>query len=266
MSYSVIVNGVNLRSSSYGIYRREMEEPILPAPVLDFQSVPYSYGGQAQGGFYGPRSLTIPCFMVGESNADLYTKLDNLRALLDAETNQTIEIEGIPDRYWSGRADSEITGTRINERVMEFDLSFLCADPRAYAKTQRTTPDFAITADPMALTVETAVVAGTAYTDPVWTIKNSAVATATNIELANTTTTETMHWVGSLGTSCYLRIDSDSWQVTKSTDGGSNFTAANSGIQATSLFPRLKPRVQNSISVTGVSTGTVSLTYRARYK
>ena len=69
---------------------------------------------------------------------------------------------------------------------------------------------------------------------------------------------EELQWTGSLANTEVLVIDVPGWRVRK--EGTASMATV------TGQFPRLLPASDNQIKVTGFSTtGTLNITYRARY-
>ncbi len=105
---------------------------------------------------------------------------------------------------------------------------------------------------------------GTLYEYPVYILRNTTGGNITSVILANATTGETLNWTGTLADDDYLRIDSDLETIESSSDLLA-WTDELGGLGAGDPFPRLKPRVTNSITVTGLSSGTLDIQHRGRF-
>jgi predicted phage tail component-like protein len=200
------------------------------------------------------RTITLDVCIKGSSLSDLMSKVDNLkRVLMLGVTAEELILDILPSRYFnalcSGFAPKIDTTT-----TMSGTLSFLCADPRAYAVTP-TSSDFNIDADPKTIT-ETP--GGSAYIQPVWTLTAGGTLSSVTIKLENVTTDEELQWTGSLAATDTLEIDSEHWTVKKN--------GTDSMATVTGQFPRLSPGIANTITVTGFSTtGTLNISYRDTY-
>ena len=92
-----------------------------------------------------------------------------------------------------------------------------------------------------------------------------SAASVTSVTLANSTTGETVTWTGALSSGHWLKFDTARGVIEKSTDSGGNWTNVNYGVSGSYQDVRLKGGVQNTLVVTGVSSGTLTVTYTGRY-
>lgn len=270
MSTSFHYDGTDMSGSTYGLLVERSPWDILAAPSVDVQEVAQWFGGVSHFGGYGPRALPVEAVCIGTSRSNLLTKLDAIKYKLDPVYGEkTIKFDAFSDRYWYGRLVAPIGMEFLGLDAARLKLSFVAPDSRAWSTSGRTSPDFTIASDPDDFTVEAAAaVAGTARPECVWIVK--AGASATQVILANTTTNESVTWNGSLSNGHWLRITTglSGWSVApveKSTDSGSSWASAMSGVTGSFVFPVLKPGAQNTVTVTGVSAGTLTLSYTPRY-
>ena len=269
MSNSMHYNGTDLSGTTYGLtVVRPTPRRIVANPILSSNNVPQSYGGLAYCGGFGMVEIGATVVCEGSSISDLASKMDALKYLLNPMNGEkSIRFDHQSDRYWLGRLMNEIEAADIGDRSSQFDLRFLCSDSRAYGTTDRSSPDITISATPQVLTIEAAAaVVGTAPTNPTWVIKNTSGATVSSLSLANATTGETWAWTGTLiNTTGWLRITTGLGGKTEvSTNSGGAWSDSNLGVTGQG-FPTLAGNVQNSLTLTGLSGGTVVLTYTPRY-
>jgi predicted phage tail component-like protein len=202
------------------------------------------------------RTITLDVCVKGSSLSDLISNIDSLkRVLMLGVTAEELILDILPSRYFnalcSGFAPKIDTTT-----TMSGTLSFLCADPRAYAVTP-TSSDFNIDADPKTIT-ETP--GGSAYIQPVWTLTAGETLTDAEIILKNETTDETFTITLSMVDEDVLVINSQTFEVELN---GVNVIA---DMADAAVFPRLSPGIANTITVTGFSTtGTLNISYRDTY-
>lgn len=108
-------------------------------------------------------------------------------------------------------------------------------------------------------------VQGTMTARPTYTIVNTDASTITTLTLTNTTRSQELTWTGSLAQNDQLRIDTERQHIEKSTDGGSTWSNAMSGLTAGDPFPRLAAGQNNAFTIAGFVAGTINITYNARW-
>lgn len=102
---------------------------------------------------------------------------------------------------------------------------------------------------------------------PVYVITNTSAVTATGVKLTNVTTGDELTWTGSLAQDEQLKIDArrEIQTVYHSDDEGATWTVSMQGVTLGDPFPWLRAGVQNQLRVTGVTAGTLDITYRERF-
>ena len=267
MSNSIHYNGTDLSGASYGLTVEKGTVPVLSSPRRDVQSSGRGYGGAQVGTGFEPLTISINAQVIGSSESDLTDKLDALTYLLDPQNGEkSIRFDDWKSgRYWKGVLASALDPQYQNPSSVKLQLQFVCVDARAYRTTDVST-DYTISATPQALTIPaTGAVVGNAKPDPTWIIKNTSGGSVSSIVFANSTTGETVTLTATLANNNWLRITTGmGGTVEKSTDSGGSWTSAIS-YASLPLVPSLAPNVANSITVTGLSAGTLSLTYTPRY-
>lgn len=261
-------DGTDMSGSTYGCVLERDAWEILAAPQVYVQSVAQAYGGVGRHGGFGSRNFSLPVVVIGTSRSDLLTKLDSIKTKLNpAQGEKQLKFDTFGDRYWNAILSGPIKQEFLGLVAARLALEFIAPDSRAYSTTTRSSPDFSITTNPQTMTVESGptVVAGTADADCVWIIKNTSGGAVTSLTLNNTTKNEGVTWAGTLGNNEWLRITTSTGLVEKSTDSGANWTNVMGNITGSFVLPTLKAGVANSMTLTGIGTATVTLTYTARY-
>ena len=245
----------------------DAEFPLLASPRVFTREAAQGFGGASRYGGLSPLTIPISVVVSGDDPADLWTKLDALKTLLDPSAGeQNLYLDWVPNRYWKAMLVSEISMPSYGAVHKKFQLVFRASDPRAYSTTARSTPNFTISSDPDTMTIEAAaVVAGNTDADCVWIIDNTSGGAVTSLTLNNTTKVESVTWTGSLADTNWLRIDTARGVIEKTVDDGANYTDAMSGVSGTFVLPTLKAGSSNSVTISGFSGATVGLTYTARY-
>ena len=270
MANSFHFDGTDCSAASYGLtVLNDSAFPIYAETKNDYRQAVHAYGGSSSGNGYGPRKFAVRALISGSSTSDLESKLDALNTLLNpfGGAEKSLRFDDFwSTRYWMARYDGGVVAPLLTSMDVLVDLPFTASDSRGYSTTARSSPDFTLSASPQTLTVESGptAVAGNAPCDPVWLIKNTSGGTITTLTVNNTTTVESLTWTGSLANNSWLRITTGLAEICEvSTDSGAIYTASMSGVSGT--FPTLKGGATNSVTVTGLSTGTVVLTYTARF-
>lgn len=104
-------------------------------------------------------------------------------------------------------------------------------------------------------------ISGSQITDAVYLIKNGAASCA-SVQIYNASTGETVLWDNTLGASQWVRFNSANQRAETSVDSGSNWTKNNANM--TGHIPKLQGGEDNTITLTGPTTGTHNVTYTAR--
>ena len=272
MSNSMVFNGIDLSSDTYGVTVTERDTVFMPPSSVDIVNVPYSFGGLSDQSFTGPVELPVPIVIEGTDNKDLHTKMDALQLLFFQRraVETTLRFDTSPERYYNARLVSNVPATPRGVSVLRCSLTFLVPDPRLYSTTE-TTQTETITSTPDSFTFPASgTTGGTATIDPVWYIRRTDANAAVTVILNNTTATEALTRAGTLEQNRWLKIDSSQrvMRVWKSDSTGADplaetYTTAMAGVSG--VFPRLAPGVASTITVTGITTGTLTAIYRERY-
>ena len=223
-------------------------------------------GGVAFANGFHARVLSIPAIIIGSSRSDLASKVDAVMALLNPELGlQYLKFDAESDRAWRGSVSGRISRKPKGIVAVEITIPWTCVESAAYSTTE-TSQTITINANPKTFAVPAAgSVAGSAYALPTWVVKNTSGGTSGALTLQNTTTGEKVSTTAGIANGTWLRFDAARQILETSTDSGSTWAAAMSNRGSYRNIPRLKPGASNSLTLTGLSSGSVVATYRARY-
>jgi len=227
----------------------------------------YADGGALHAEHFGISELTLNCVIRAADSTELATFRDNLRSILDPRLGDGwIKIDYQTDRFYVGRLMAGVDWEHLAMHAGQITLPFKLSKACAYASSE-TVQTIAVAASPQSFDVPDGsgeVVGGTAEVRPVWVIKNTSGGTSGALTLANATTGETFSTTAGIANGAWLRIDSERQHVEISTDSGVTWTTAMSNVNSPWL-PTLQPGVQNELTLTGLTAGSVVCTYRTRY-
>lgn len=260
-----------------GLNVQPYNEPWMPIPNLSKARPPQ---GQAEfhGVNYQEGMIILDCVVRGSSVSDLHSKMDAIVLLLDPTLgNKRIDLDEITDRFWYARLVSGIQAPQKGQMSTTFQLHFETVE-HGYSITEDDN-SFTIASNPDSFTVDSGgAIGGTAPTTPVWYIRNTVGSNVTgDILLKNDTLGDPVFkWNGTLEDDRWLRIGSILLSsgrflyTLRKSDGTGNdptietYTNVISGYRSGD-WPILKPNVQNTMTVTGLSAGTVRWVYRDRF-
>lgn len=272
MSKSMTYGGTSL--ADFGLQVTEYSIPEMAD--IDFHKHTAIFGdSEFTSVNFTTRTIRIQCTVRADTKSELQSRMDSIKGLLNPIlTDKVITIDAIEDRRFIGRLKSMSEPTVKGRWAFAFRMTFECM-----AETQsidETNASIAIATDPDTLAISAP--SGNASRIPTeFYLRNETGATLTSvtITLSNDTTNETIEWKGTIQDDYWLRIgtlgDDGRFQGTLevSTTNGADPEAlewvdARVGYQS-GEWPRLKGGVENSMTVTGISTGTLEHTYRDRY-
>lgn len=248
---------------------------------VDVQDRSARDGGVATGYAFGVKEWSVECVVVGTTRDVLRTRMDAVMRALDPRGGEKLFYMNSETLHGTAlqrgrlcRVSGGVSG-QLQGLSCYFTLNFVSSSAFDVSIAE-TTQVLTINADPKTLKVpadvsdgETpphmvAVMApGNTVAVPVWTL--TAGAGVTTFGLANTTTGETFVWQGAMSAGHRLRVDSERMHCELSVDGGTTWSNVMSGVNAASVWPTIDGGVQNTVVVTGVSSGSVSVVYRGRF-
>jgi len=239
------------------------------APTVDVAS--YDLPAMAVQHIYTPeassRSISIPCFIIGTSATNLRTRVDNTFALVGTGNNSGyLRLDTWPTRIYKGRFVTPGESARHGASGISFTLNFQCEGLYSY-ELPMITQTITISSNPQTFIVpgtSGTTVGGTTDPSPVWVIKNASSFTEYELTLKNNTTSETID-VWALANTYWLRLDYDRQIVETSSNNGTTWTSAMWEVGTNANIPKLSSGSSNSITLTGISSGSVVLAYYERY-
>jgi len=271
MANSLHFDGVDLSGSTYGVtlMKQRTQYPVMALPKIFSASVAQRHGGFTYGGRGSARVIPVRVAVQGSSFSDLMDKVDALNYLMAPENGEkSIRFDYISGRYWLGRLSNSIQAPPIGSTGFVLDWDFLCSNPNAYSTTQET-ETITLVSNPQNgyLPLDFfSVIEGNVETFPVWKFKNTNASDVTSITLENTTTNQKITVTKTLQQNEYLKIDSQREAIEFSTDDSTYTNVNEYRSNADKTFPTLDPQVSNTITITGITTGTCDCIYRARYR
>ena len=242
---SITFNGVDL--SAYGLVLLT-PDPSAQLISESYQMLTRSYSPESK---VPPKTLSLGVSVVGTSRATAEAYLDSIKALLNRRTDARLVLSNMTDRYWMARYQS-LVGSWPAPSTFEGTLTFVCADPWAYAVTAIDVVH-AIDADPKEISLS---VAGSAEASPVLVLA-AGEAWDSTVTILNAGLGMSLTWAGAMTNGQRLTLDCRSWHA--SLEG----SAAMTGVGG--QFPVLVPGT-NLLSVTGFGAlGSLRIRYNARY-
>jgi len=245
LSNSLSFNGTDL--STYGLIVTN-ESAAAFRQLVDFVQLPdaaYPFGATREA-----KSISLDIAITGSSYANVQSKLDAIKRILNQRASKHLILDVQDDRYYNAQFIS-LGGAYKSPRAFIGNLDFTCPDPVAHSTTE-TSSDFNINADPKTVTETTG---GTDYIKPIYTLTAGEALNDVTIKVECVETEEELQWTGSLANTEKLMVDVINWIVRKE---GSTSMATVVG-----QFPRLLPGITNHIKITGFgTTGALNISYR----
>ena len=272
MSNSITWGGDDL--SAYGLRLEDYSVPFLAPPTFVTHNAAQG-DPQFTAVNTGAKTITLSCYVSAANETTLYTYMDAImQRLHPALADKILTIDKIPDRRYVGRVSSVSPPSVKGFWGYTLQVTIM-ALPEAQDASETNSAQ-AIATDPDTLTFSS--IAGNVNRIPAeFYMRNTtgAALTSTAITLTNDTTTESLVWTGTLNDDQWLRIgelDSEGRftasiglsDATGADPEAESYTSAISGYTSGD-WPRLKGGVDNDITVAGVSTGTLEITYRGRH-
>jgi len=268
-------NSIDVDAATYGYLKVESFQPHPSAdPVLDLQ--PYGGGrdgASSQSARLKPLYFTYACIMRGTSAKNLLECRDALAALLDPRNGVKLLV---PD--WETSLDSAVNRGYYAQRngpllfepkgakVVRVNINWVVPDGYAVSAAEQSQTSIAIDESPESITVPASgTVIGNDYAEPVWILTNTDSTALSTFTLANTTTSETFVWTGTMAQDDKVKVDTKRCHCEKSTDGGTTYSTSMPGVGTAQVFPRLQGGAANTVTVTGFVAGTLDITYRGRF-
>lgn len=266
MGITLTYAGVNLTAAPYNLIVHDVARPALAAPRLSSKTLGMRDGAFLVSGGIEPQTITCAVSVMQTTRAAVTACVDALLYLLDTVGEQTLAVSLWPDRFWYVLPSAEITRELSGECLETFTLTFLAANPNAYASGDETELNFDLTAtsSPQVFTVaDDDLALGTAPALPKYEIHLTGYGGITYIKIENATLGTFVQWYGTLAAGSRFRVDAKLKTCYYSTDGTTWYFAART---LSNEYPVLIPRIDNTLKVTCNAVGTFDVTYRERYR
>lgn len=275
MANSMTWDGEDL--AAYGL---QIEAPTVPVmATIPTQTHAAVFGDSAFTSVnHTTRTVSLGCSVVGTSQEHLRQRMEHITMVLEPLlTDKIFTLDYDPQRRYVGRV-SAMSAPDPNNGIgfwgFVFTITIQClADKQGLAETNTAV---AIATNPDTLSL--GVITGTVSRTPAeFYVRNETggTLTSTAITIANDTTSESIVVTITLEDDRWLRIGNMDSQgrlgstISKSTGTGADPEAESytdfESSYTSGDWPRLKGGVENSITVTGVATGTLEVTYRPRF-
>jgi predicted phage tail component-like protein len=244
MSNSFTFRGYDL--ADYGLTVKSRNIPMQH----DIDAVNLHYRAFATDSKFPPKMISLDIAVTAASVATLKTNMDTIKRILNTQTDQTLILDSLDDRYWNARFEN-MTGV-FKGLKFEGKLDFFCLDPCAY-DNDLTSNDYTDDEEPEVIQ-ETP--GGTTLIEPVFTLTADGQQHGVTVKVNNDTLSMEIEWSGDLENGEKLVFDSSLWLVTLEGTADMSTVAGQ--------FPVLSPGVANQIEVYDFD-GNVNITYRNKY-
>jgi len=268
-NYSVHVGSdptslTDLGGATYGLTVLRHAPVWMAAPQGHGNDLPGLDGGYSDGLTLRAVEMTVPCIVRASTAAALRTQLDAVLPLISPRSgDQWWKFDWQSDRLRYGRVWDVVQGASM-PNLARLDLTLRLSDACAYSTTS-TSQTLTVSSTPQTLTIPaTGSVAGSADARPVWVIKNTSGSESSALTLTSSTTSESIS-LAALPNGYWYRLDLPRQIVERSSNSGSTWSTFYSGVGSATQIPRLEAGSSNSLTLSGLSSGSVVVTYRARY-
>ena len=275
VGFSLSFNGTYLGTSDYNVLLRRAPRSMMGDPDVDFLRFGGRDGGESQGAIIKPRFWTDVCEIEGDSRADVMTKMDNVKLVLDPRLGaKVLKYDGLSDLT---AATSRQIVARINGPILpnwkgntiQFNINWMAPSAHEQALSSSSeTPT--IDADPKTFHVPDSaaeVIGGSTEIRPVYLLENTSGGNVTAITLTSVTRTQVLRWTGILSDTHFIRIDANRQHIERSSSGAfaGEETSAMSGLTAGDPFPLLTSRVRNEFTLAGFSAANLTVTFTEEF-
>lgn len=256
----------DLSANQYGLSVEGDRLTWMAAPQLSFTDTPGRDGAHIYGSRYAGRRFSIPIRVEGDDADDLRNKLDAIAyKLRPGQGNGYWKLDAVPDRLAFGRIGAAVEFQTFGARLARGVLQIVCPDAFLHSTTE-TVQTVTVSGSPQAFNVTASGVApGTAPASPVWVVKNTSGGASGALTLANSTTGESVSTSAGIANGHWLRFDAVRKIIERSTDSGGSWASFMAYRGSARNIPGLNPQVQNACTLTGLTGGEITITYRARF-
>lgn len=182
----------------------------MPDKVLDLQPIARDDSYILVNTYYPRKEITIEGTLVCTTNADLRTKLDNMKtALRTNEQNLDIDYGGSVIRYTATVSALDVPDDYYHITLLPFSVTFMC-EPFGKATTTNSLTASNVTAATYTNTIN---VTGSADPKPTIKVTIDAETSMTKVKFENTTTSESITVSQSLSAADVIEIDCENKSV-----------------------------------------------------
>jgi len=233
-------------STVYNVRLLKSPIPVLPGTRDKVITLPGRHGALRMMPDLGERTINLECWLASSTLAQLHERFDLVRAWLNPLLGaRQLIFDETPDRHYLATYAGGGMESEIIARQGRFTVSFVCADPFAYA----TTPDIVnMTVSPRSHTQR-----GTAPADPLLRLQGILTGTGGQ-QVSISIGTQTVTYRGALATGEWLEIDCATKTVNRLV--GATRTRVIQFVEKP-VFPQLAPGA-NTVTVTTAAGATWS--------
>lgn len=240
---------------------RGSTDPFWPGLKRTSHEVPGGHGIVSEGGYLQAAQWPVSMRMFGDTQAELLAQMESLLFIVSQPGMMLATFDSRPGVYWRVDASVAAEATWVaGATCLEFTLTLSVLDPAGYS-TDETQQVVTVNADPKSFTVlAAALLSGSLAAAPTYIIQPTGACTG--FTLLNSTTGEQAICSLDITAGQFIKIDAGN-QETYTSALGVVWIRNNSG--SSGSIPRLAPRVLNSLVLTGVAAGTLTINYRERF-
>lgn len=259
MAHSFTFNGVDM--ADYGLTLLRHPHQLLPDLDQTLTKMSLTSRSVATPFSFMPRTFELPCIVRGSTKTERDSFLQSIAKALAEPTPQQLIFDSDTSLYYNAVLNGGISLEKINATAALLSIRMVAPDPCAYSVSEVTSGPHTLT---QPFSVEIAAAGGTASSYP--TIEIDLGADTTLIEIENETTIQRIAYATPAfsGMKLLFVCDPSIWTVYAEMPGSEGeWTALMTNV--TGKFPEISHLSTNSIQVTGVAAGTMTITYRNRY-
>jgi hypothetical protein len=252
-------NGVDL--ATYGLdVVQGFRFPVIGAAALQTDGLPaaakvISYRGESR-----PVEVAFPCRIKGTSAADLQAKIDSISAALSTPTaDAALVFASVSAKAWMGQWDGSMDCEYIGDRAAKVSLAFTC---QPYMVDAAASTASASGSGAVSLPAEGAI-PGAREVPTTYTVQNTGTDVAAGAFVLSSAN-GLIAYSDAVPAGTYVRFRTDTRQAWVSADGLA-WTEVFGKLTGSPNWAPLTGGVQNTVTVTGPATYTISIDYTGRY-
>lgn len=253
-----VFNGFSLQDDNY--ITTDVEYRTWPKRELAMEKIALRAGSKLLNSEFAERNISIRGYILGDSVADLQSKIDTLYVLAKEEA-KSLQME--TDRFFTATVTSlSVADPHYNQSMVPFEMNFVCPDPFAYATavSASTTVVSGTTTQTFNVTISGTYAAepSIVYTPP----SGSGNTTTSGVQIFHLATGEYVQWINDANPTYIQR-------GTTATFDYQNYKVLIDTTQKThtGIFTLIEPGLQ-SFQITFMGNpigGTITFSYAPRY-